>query len=277
MTKLPVVAAIPNYNMATELNNLLPQVVKQGYDAIFVLDDFSTDNSRQIVEAFGYKVRFVAGKINKGAGGNRNRIIKALDTTTIIHFLDADVQLETDETANLVRQVVPNTPFGFVVGLAKTPEGLQNAWNYGTGVGLRSDISAQIQLLISTQVNKHPERAAHLRQLFRSLVTNWPDPLTPPVRCRVYWGIEQNLIVRSDTFARFGGFNENLRETEILELAMRMHKQDLPCYFDPSISVRHTEGKVRHYNRGLLKLREQFRIDHEYGLWKWLVSDGKIK
>ena len=44
--RLPVVAAIPNYNMARGLNTLLPQVTEQDYAAIFVLDDASTDDSR---------------------------------------------------------------------------------------------------------------------------------------------------------------------------------------------------------------------------------------
>ena len=47
--ELPVVAAIPNYNMGEHLRRLLPQVLAQHYDAVFVLDDASTDESADVV------------------------------------------------------------------------------------------------------------------------------------------------------------------------------------------------------------------------------------
>jgi hypothetical protein len=40
---LPVIAAIPNYNMGEHFRRLLTQLVNQDYDRIFVLDDASTD------------------------------------------------------------------------------------------------------------------------------------------------------------------------------------------------------------------------------------------
>lgn len=277
MTKLPVVAAITNYNMAKELSSLLPQVVNQGYADIFVLDDASTDNSREVVQGFS-GVTFVAGKTNKGAGANRNRIIDALHYKAIVHFLDADVVLETNNTARLVQQTVPDEAFGFIGGLVNTPAGMQSVWNYGPGVGLRSDIGAQIQaLLIQPLLARHPQAAARLRRWFKGLLADWPDPLTPPARRTVNWCSEANMVVRSDIFARLGGFDKNLRETEILELAMRMHQQNLPCYFDPIVSVRHTEGQVRNYNRNALKMKELFKIARQFGLLHWLVSNGKPK
>ena len=48
--QLPVVAAIPNYNMGEHLRVLLPQVLSQRYDDIFVLDDASTDDSVDVVQ-----------------------------------------------------------------------------------------------------------------------------------------------------------------------------------------------------------------------------------
>jgi len=45
----PVVAAIPNYNMADSLRKLLPQVLSQSYDGVFVLDDASTDDTVDVV------------------------------------------------------------------------------------------------------------------------------------------------------------------------------------------------------------------------------------
>ena len=77
-SSLPIIAAIPNYNMAEQLATLLPQIIQQGYDAIYVLDDVSTDDSREVVKRFAPKVTLIAGDRNLGAGGNRNRILSAL-------------------------------------------------------------------------------------------------------------------------------------------------------------------------------------------------------
>lgn len=277
MFKLPVVAAVVNYNMAQSLQNLLSQVVRQGYDAVFVLDDASTDNSHQIAARFP-NVRFVAGKTNKGAGGNRNRILEALSDDAIVHFLDADVILETDDDnmAKLVRQVAPDEPFGFVGGFIRTPSGMQQVWNYGGGIGLRSGIASLLQAaLIEPNLLRHPQRVTKLRQQFAQLLHEWPDPLAPPSRRTVFWCAEANLVVRSDIFKALGGFDESYRETEILDLALRMHQKNLPCYFDPRLSVRHTAVQVRKYNRNLVKLKELIRVNRQFGLWQWLVHDGR--
>lgn len=275
-SKLPVVAVITNFNMADQLEVLLPQILTQGYDVIYVLDDASTDASKTIVESYA-GVTFVAGQTNLGAGGNRNRILSILNEPAIIHFLDADVKLEATNTAGLVRQVVPEGEFGFVVGLANSPSGLQNSWNYGPRVGLKSDIGSLIQAsILEPNFTTHPQRAKKLRRTFKSLVRDWPDPLVTPTRRKVYWGIEQNIIFRSDIFKRFGGFDESLRETEILELAIRLHRAGLDSYFDPRVAITHTEGDVRKYNRNKVKGRELLRISRKYGLRNWLVSADRF-
>jgi glycosyltransferase involved in cell wall biosynthesis len=57
--QLPVVAAIPNFNMADSLRRLIPQVMAQCYDAVYVLDDASTDHSFDVVNEFGSDVTMV--------------------------------------------------------------------------------------------------------------------------------------------------------------------------------------------------------------------------
>ena len=94
----PVVAAIPNYNMAASLRELLPQVLAQSYDRVFVLDDASTDDTVDVVDSFGGDVTLVRSPQNRGAGANRNQIIDHVADGTIIHFIDADMDLATTET-----------------------------------------------------------------------------------------------------------------------------------------------------------------------------------
>src|SRR3974377_651519 len=102
---LPVVAAIPNHNMGDNLRRLLPQVLAQHYDAVFVLDDASTDHSADVVSEFGDEVKFVRSRENRGAGANRNQILDQVADGALIHFIDADMDLETPETPTVAREV----------------------------------------------------------------------------------------------------------------------------------------------------------------------------
>ncbi len=68
MNRLPVVAAIPNYNMDEQLGTLLPSLTDQGYDGIYVLDDNSTDGSYETTRSVSTDITFVRGGENKGAG-----------------------------------------------------------------------------------------------------------------------------------------------------------------------------------------------------------------
>ena len=57
--QIPVVAAIPNYNMGDNLRRLLPQILAQSYDRIFVLDDASTDHGVDVVGEFRKEVKLL--------------------------------------------------------------------------------------------------------------------------------------------------------------------------------------------------------------------------
>ena len=60
--RLPVVAAIPNFNMAENLRNLIPQILAQRYDGVFVLDDASTDHSVDVVRDYRGEVRWCGAR-----------------------------------------------------------------------------------------------------------------------------------------------------------------------------------------------------------------------
>ncbi len=278
--RLPVVAAIPNYNMGQQLAALLPELAQQDYADVFVLDDASTDGSREVVESFnhGSGVHFVAGAENKGAGPTRNLIIGALGYNAVIHFLDADITLKTERIPEVVYDMMPSEPVGFVGGLALAPEGTQSVWNYGPRQGMRGDMGASLQMKIEPLVNSDPEKGKALRKRFEGLLADWPDPFSVPVRRQVFWNIEQNLLISSDVFAEVGGFNETLREHEIQDLAIRLYDKGLPRWFDPSISVQHkNEQNVRAYNRQVAVFRTELRIARMQGIRNWFLPNGKFR
>jgi GT2 family glycosyltransferase len=274
---LPVVAAIPNFNMGQQLTELLPTLAQQNYADILVLDDASTDGSREIVEGLDLGVKFIASETNRGAGAARNMINGALGNRALIQFMDADVELETAQAPEIARDIMPSEPVGFVGGLAKTPEGQQSVWNYGPRQCLHTLVLAHTQDRVGKLLADNPSQARQLRDQHSASLADWPDPFSEPQRRQVFWNIEQNLIVDSDVFAGMDGFDERLREHEIQDLAIRMQKHGLPRFFDPSISVRHKDINVRNYNRAAAMGRAELYIARKHGLRNWLSPEGKFK
>ncbi len=277
MTRLPVVAAVPNYNMGEQLATLLPSLAQGGYDEIYVLDDGSTDHSREVVSEVNTDIHFVSDGTNRGAGATRNRIIPEIGDDALIHFIDADTTINTERPAEVVQDSAPRTPFGFVGGLAKNQDGTQSVWNYGPRQCLWADIGAQIQARIEPLVSSDPEEAQRLLKRFSVLLQDWPNPLANPVRRQIYWTIEQNFVVQASTFKTVGGFDEKLREHEIQDLAIRMSARGLARYFDPSFAVTHKAIDVRGYDRGNAMAKAELQIARKHGLMNWLLPDGKLR
>lgn len=272
--KLPVVAAVPNYNMAHSLGELLPQLAEQDYAAIFVLDDASTDESREVVRDFDKSINFVAGTENLGAGANRNRILGALAFDAIIHFVDADMYLETHGVPELAQEIASSDTVGFVGGLLKEKSGRQHPFNYGPRQCLRNDLRAGLQARIASLVETNPAMAAELREKFPERLVDYPNIQAEPQARPVFWSAESNLLIRSDVFAGIGGFDPALREHEVQDLAIRLNEVGLERRFDPVLSAFHKAILVRSGNRTFQMRKAEWQIARKYGLLKWLLSDG---
>src|SRR5690348_5301063 len=104
MKHLPVIAVIPAHNAAHTIRPLLNELIKQKYNDIYVIDDASTDNTVSIVKSYGTKVNLIENSENVGSGANRNRIIGRTDKA-IIHFVDADMQLLSKNTPQIIRSL----------------------------------------------------------------------------------------------------------------------------------------------------------------------------
>jgi len=102
-SKTPHVSIIiPNYNHARFIGDAIQSVLDQTYEdyEIIVVDDGSTDNSREIVEKFGNKVHYIWQE-NQGLPGARNTGLKAA-VGEVVALLDADDQYEPDYLEELV-------------------------------------------------------------------------------------------------------------------------------------------------------------------------------
>ena len=99
----PLVSVIiPNYNHAQYVGDAIWSVLTQEYRnfEIIVVDDGSTDNSRDVITQFGDKVQYIHQK-NAGLSAARNTGIKA-SKGALIGVLDADDMYESIFLSTLV-------------------------------------------------------------------------------------------------------------------------------------------------------------------------------
>lgn len=93
---------IPNYNHAQYVGDAIDSVLNQTYTdyEVIVVDDGSRDNSREVIDAFGNKVRAIYQQ-NQGLSAARNTGINAA-RGRYIGVLDADDMYEPDFLETLV-------------------------------------------------------------------------------------------------------------------------------------------------------------------------------
>lgn len=272
--KMPVVAAIPNYNMGDNLNRLLPQVLAQGYDDVYVLDDASTDDSAEVVRQFGGDVKFVRSPRNQGAGANRNQIIDCVDDDTLIHFVDADMELHTDRIPETAREVFAryaHRGVGLVGGLVCRHDGVQEPHNYGAVFSAWGGLTSGLPVMIDRLRDK-PRIASAAQRFAAPLMKDWPNILATPAPAPAYWLHEGNMLVGSGVLRSLGGYDPALRCHETQDLAIRMEKRGIGRQFDPEIKVVHLHIDVRGKNRNRWANRAVRQLIRKHGLMRWLCD-----
>lgn len=272
--QLPVVAAIPNYNMGSNLRKLLPQVSAQRYDGIFVLDDASTDHSVDVVSGFGDEVKLVRSPENRGAGANRNQIIDHVGNEAIIHFIDADMELETAETPTVARELVEryaNRGVGLIGGLVSRVDGGQEYCNYGAVWSLWGNSTAILQLVID-RLREKPRLANAIQRVAAPIMSDWPNVLEPAAPAPAYWVHEGNMLVYSSLFRSVGGYDPMLRSHENQDLAIRLEKLGIKRQFDPSIRVVHHHIDVRGKNRNKWANKAALYLTRKHGLFRFVTD-----
>lgn len=276
--KLPVFAVIPNYNMGESLQELIPTLLNGDYDEVHVMDDASTDMSRDVIAGFGNDIGSVLGQENRGSAYNRNRILGVLPREAALHFIDADMIMETDRPAEQVREWMNREDVGFTGGLVKTQTGRQHAFNFGPRLSLHMDLSSLLQMHVDVLVDTDRTKAIRVRQRFSSALRDWPDPLSEPTERQVYFASEANLGIRSSVLEKLGGFDSDMRTMEIYEFAMRVQDQlGLKAWFSPAISEVHNAVNIRLGNRTLAEFKGRAHIIGKHGLKNYLLPTGQFQ
>lgn len=262
----PVIAAIPNYNMGHHLRKLLPQVLEQGYDRVYVFDDGSTDDSIEVVKEFDGEVEIVMAPQNQGCTANRNQVLKVIDGDELIHFIDADMDLETDSIAEVAREVAARYPnAGAIGGLVSRADGSQEPYNFGPAFSLQTHVTGVPPVL--DRIRDRPQLARAIQRAVKPIVKNYPNVLDAPEPQETFWLHEGNMLIHADIYRAIGGFDVNMRNHGAQDLAIRLEKKGIKRWFDPSIKV------VHHY----IDVRGKKRKKQQYESLRYLVGKHGVK
>lgn len=268
-----VIAAIPNYNMGSHLRKLLPQVIEQGYDQVFVLDDGSTDDSVAVVKEFDGKVHLVASPANQGCTANRNQILKVVDGDELIHFIDADMDLVTDSTAEVARDLAAryaDLGVGAIGGLVSRADGSQEPYNFGPAFSLKTHLTGVPPVL--DRLRTRPQVARTVQQAVGPIVKNYPNILDRPMPQRTYWLHEGNMLIYADVYKSIGGYDINMRNHGAQDLAIRLNQRGIKRWFDPSIEVVHHYIDVRGSKRKKQQYESLRYLVGKHGPKAWLTG-----
>ena len=204
MIAVPLVSVvIPAFNAAKYIRETLDSVLAQTYSPIeiVVVDDGSTDGTREQILAFGERVRYVWQPNSGGCSSPRNHGVR-IATGEFIAFVDADDLIAPERIAAAVA-VMKRRPD---VGLAFT-----NFAHFDSAGVDPTDHFATCTLL-----------GAHLEGR-RSLA----DPVVLPPAVSTDILLVENFgssapIVRRAAFLAVGGFDETLPANEDFELNYRV-------------------------------------------------------
>jgi GT2 family glycosyltransferase len=268
-----VVAAIPNYNMGESLQRLLPQVLGQGYDRVLVLDDASTDHSVDVVAGFSGAVEMVRSPVNQGAGANRNQVLNHVADGDLIHFIDADMDLATDNIGAVARDVFTRYAadgVGAVGGLVSRADGSQEPFNFGPVFSLKTVLASAPPML--DRIRHRPRLVRAIRRVGVPGQRYWPDVFATPVARPAYWLHEGNMLINAGVFGAVGGYDTKVRYHEAQDLGIRLEKLGVKRQFDPVIAVVHHYIDVRGTSRGKQERDSVAYLIRKHGVGRFLFE-----
>lgn len=224
MSEVPplVSAVIPAYNAERHVRQAIQSVLAQTYPLIecIVVDDGSTDSTREVVASFGDRVRLVS-QANRGVSAARNRGV-AEARGELVAFLDADDLWADTKIERQVAAVVDMR-----VGLVYC------------GVQAINERLEPLELMRAPS----PDKA-----LEATLLMSGPGV-----------SVAQTALMPVRVFHAVGGFDEALSTSADADLACRVAlAYELAVVDEPLASYRRHEGQMHHDAKATE--RDMFRV-----------------
>lgn len=261
MAKVSVI--IPTYNRAKMIGETIQSVLDQKFRdfELIVVDDGSTDNTKEVVDSFkDPRINYISRQ-NSGPSAARNTGIQA-SSGDYIAFLDSDDLWLSDYLELMVRQLDSHNDLGLVCS-----DGYLRDDRTGVTIGT---------IWRTSLPGFNPQRAA--KQPLKELLLRPDCFIRPPF-----------TVVRRVVFNKVGYFDESLRNGEDWEIGIRIahyfaiETLDIPLGWvrkhDASLTVRSVEAyqeNLRTFNKVLcnsslsradvaLVKRGLARTHYEYG------------
>lgn len=192
---------IPNYNHAQFLGDAINSVLDQTYTdfEIIVVDDGSKDNSREVIEQFGDKVRAIYQQ-NRGLSAARNTGIQAAKGS-LIGVLDADDMYEPMFLDTLVNALQSNPDV----------DGISCGYRF---VDEKDQALPQVE-----------NRTVASHELYTSLLDG-------------NFFVPESILVRIHCYNACGPFDETLRACEDWDMWLRFTKK-FKIIHSPQVLTRH--------------------------------------
>ena len=274
---MKVSLAIPTYNSAQNLKNLLEQVLNQGFDAVYVLDDASSDGTVSLVSK--YPVELIRGESNLGPGGNRNRVLKRVNDG-IITFLDADMELRGDQIAKRVKEIFSVEPVDLVGHVVLNKQGEPMAWNYGLEMHPVEEAMAHAWRLMIEGAGGDEALIKIMEKFDRMRSLSWALRTSQQIE-QVDWVAEGYFSVKAHIFQKLGGFDEKMRYHEAQDLGHRLRSLGGKVIHAPGIEARHLEAEVRPNKHADFVDAQFYFYQKHYGMsrevYDWLYRSRRQK
>jgi GT2 family glycosyltransferase len=249
-----IVCAIPHYNQGESLSRLLPKLLKEPFDAVYVLDDNSDPGQLDFIQKTqAQRLRIIKGGRNLGAAGNRNRLLE-FERDGVVWFLDADMELISKKNHYaLDRMFTHHRRHGAFGGLIRHTNGKPMLANYGY---FFHPIKSPVGELISKAGMKTTDikRLQWLRQIAKPYTYNLEILAMKPQERDVQWTAEGNFATRLELFQELGGFDPKLNYHEGQDYCQRIWQAGFKVGFNPTLESKHLQINVRRHKKSQKRL-----------------------
>jgi glycosyltransferase involved in cell wall biosynthesis len=197
-----VTVIIPSYNREKYVHQTIDSALSQKYDNIevVVVDDGSTDRSREILEMYGNRIRLLEheGRANRGQSAAINLAMRSTGGEYVA-ILDSDDVWTDDKLEKQVDYLERHPEIGIV---------------YGNGFA----IDENGKILYKLIPPGHREAS---------------DPSRMLLEC--HFNIPSNALVRRSAFDRAGEFDETLRSSQDHDMAIRLLEVTKAAFLDETV------------------------------------------
>ena len=218
---MKVTVIIPSYNAGEFIREAIDSVLNQTFKdfEIIIIDDGSTDNTKEVVAKYGQKIRYIY-QMNRGVSAARNRGILC-SNGEYIAFLDADCAWFREKLELQVKYLDEHPEIGLVFS------------------------NALFQVKKGAPIS---DLVLHGRTTFQ---------VSPPHRGKVFKDLFEadfikltTVLLRKALFQTVGLFDENINYAEDYHLKMRISRSFRIDYIDKSLTQINILGNSLSHNWG---------------------------